>query len=330
MNELKEHKYFLNKETVELVKDPDRFITRNSGFLFIFCAIITYPIIILLNVFSDYMPRDMYFILAMILPNLVTLLLLFAFIFGYHQTSIMGFKKPEWRTMFMSVPLTLTIYPIMLFSSVLLTFLLPKSTMVMTGDTENMLLNIGPVGGYLILAVMPAVVEELICRGFIYGVFRRRDFFTAMLVTSFCFALLHGNLEQAVYTFIFSIFLCIIREMSGSIFPCMLMHMTLNSISTTLIYFEDLIFKSSSSETIEQSEPVEVIINTFADFWQQYSSLFIFSMISLAVAMVILIFIKKFNKFTLDKTVNTAYPAIAWTYIVGWVLLVVLSILSVL
>lgn len=322
----KKHIYKLNKETAELVKDPRRFIIHNSGFLFIFCALISFPVFILLGLFSQYIPHDLYFILSMSLPDLIMLILLFAFIYGYHRMDLMGFKKPEWRSMFFSVPLVLCVYPIMLFSSLLFSFLIPKATYDMSNSTESSLLNMGPIAGYLLLAVLPAVVEEFICRGLIYGAFRQRSAIVAVISSTLCFSLLHGNLDQIVYTAIFSVFLCLMREFTGSIYPCILMHAVLNSISVTTIYFGDVIFNNSSSEIV--TEPI-ILEPTFFNFWMQYYQLFILGMVGIVIAIVLLFFVHKFNHYEHGESDKTL-PAISITYIIGWLICIALGIINIL
>lgn len=50
-------------------------------------------------------------------------------------------------------------------------------------------------------------------------------------VPAFCFSLLHGNIQQCAYAFLFGAVLGILREASGSVWPCVAAHMVFNAVS---------------------------------------------------------------------------------------------------
>lgn len=83
----------------------------------------------------------------------------------------------------------------------------------------------------LVFVFLPAVCEELAFRGFILtGLRRRFPAWTAILISSFLFALYHMNVFQALPTFILGVVLGMLAVRSGSVFPGMLFHLLYNGM----------------------------------------------------------------------------------------------------
>ncbi len=89
--------------------------------------------------------------------------------------------------------------------------------------------RVGPY--FLVLAVLPAVCEELAFRGFILGGLRRRFRpWTAVLLSSFLFAVFHMNVFQFVPTFALGVVLGLLTVRSGSVLPAVLFHLLHNTL----------------------------------------------------------------------------------------------------
>ena len=280
-----------------------------------------FALFFLLALLSNSLSPELYFILGMTIPTILQLLILFGFIYGYNMWSWVGFKIPNMQSIFLMLPFVIFVYPCLLYLSELCSFMVPKSTLTISSSSIDSLHNLGPLGAFMLMAVIPAVCEELICRGFIYGVFRSRSCVAAIVVSTLCFALLHGNIEQAVYAGCFGLMLAIIREMTGSVYPGIFAHMIFNSVSVLPTFENDNVIETESQTIVSDS------INTFADFWDSHIELFITSMVGLALATVIFIILKKYNNFKFDSKVNYTYPVITGTYIVGWLICVVLGVI---
>lgn len=90
---------------------------------------------------------------------------------------------------------------------------------------------------FIAIVVIAPIAEELIMRGFLYGKLRNRlKMMPAMLLISVLFGLLHGQWNVGVATFAMSMVLCSMREMTGSIWSGMLLHMLSNGVAFYLIY----------------------------------------------------------------------------------------------
>ena len=87
----------------------------------------------------------------------------------------------------------------------------------------------------LLMAVAPAVIEELAFRGFILsGLQGLKSRWQAILITSFLFGVAHFGIQQSIITFVIGMVLGVIAIETRSLIPCMLYHVTHNSITVLL------------------------------------------------------------------------------------------------
>jgi sodium transport system permease protein len=83
----------------------------------------------------------------------------------------------------------------------------------------------------VVYVLLPAIAEELAFRGFILtGLRHRFPVWTAILISSFLFALYHMNVFQALPTFILGVVLGMLAVQSGSVYPAMLFHFLYNGM----------------------------------------------------------------------------------------------------
>ncbi|MBQ6130297.1 CPBP family intramembrane metalloprotease [Candidatus Saccharibacteria bacterium] len=95
--------------------------------------------------------------------------------------------------------------------------------------------------GFLALVVLPAVFEEVIFRGWLYGKLRAKipgkfSLLLSVLITSVLFGLLHGQWNVGVNVFAMSLVLCALREITGTIYAGILLHMLKNALAFALLY----------------------------------------------------------------------------------------------
>jgi membrane protease YdiL (CAAX protease family) len=105
---------------------------------------------------------------------------------------------------------------------------------------------------FFLLVVAAPFVEELVMRGFLFGSLRRkRRYWTAAIITSLVFAVLHlGGGEAgagplwvaAIDTFVLSLVLCYLRERTGRIWAGVGLHAIKNGIAFAALF----IFVSNS------------------------------------------------------------------------------------
>lgn len=111
--------------------------------------------------------------------------------------------------------------------------------------------NIGRlIVGIFIMAVLPAIAEELLFRGIILkGLLKKFKPLVAILISAFLFMLMHGSLQQTVYQFILGIIFGYIAYASGSIIYSMLTHFFNNALVLILAYFAPSVLMSSIEYT---------------------------------------------------------------------------------
>ncbi|MFZ3009659.1 MAG: type II CAAX endopeptidase family protein [Candidatus Microsaccharimonas sp.] len=90
---------------------------------------------------------------------------------------------------------------------------------------------------FMMLVVIAPVAEEVLFRGFLLGKLRKYvPIWAAILITSLLFAFVHGAVNIGIDVFALSIVLCLLRLVSGTIWPSILLHMLKNSIAFYLLF----------------------------------------------------------------------------------------------
>lgn len=122
--------------------------------------------------------------------------------------------------------------------------LFPESLKMLEGLRDYLDLGksgIGLLPGLLILAVSPAVCEEMLFRGALLSSFERRmPAWAAVVLTALLFAVIHLNLFRLVPTFLLGLYLALIVHRTRSIYLSMLAHAVNNGLALLLIYFPAL------------------------------------------------------------------------------------------
>ena len=89
----------------------------------------------------------------------------------------------------------------------------------------------------LVIGIIPAVFEEFLLRGIVYGVMAEYNSRAALIFTTVMFALMHGNLTGFVgYLFLGVVLVTLLRR-TGSLYACMLFHLVNNLTALLLSYF---------------------------------------------------------------------------------------------
>ncbi|MBR5621236.1 CPBP family intramembrane metalloprotease [Candidatus Saccharibacteria bacterium] len=100
---------------------------------------------------------------------------------------------------------------------------------------------------FFVLVLVAPIVEELIFRGFLYPKLkslipaktRRAEIISiiiATLLTSLLFAIMHGQWNVGVNVFVMSIALCTLREITGSTYAGILMHIIKNLVAFYILF----------------------------------------------------------------------------------------------
>jgi membrane protease YdiL (CAAX protease family) len=111
---------------------------------------------------------------------------------------------------------------------------------------------------FLVLALLPALCEELAFRGFILtGLLRGFREWTAILLSAFLFALYQMNFFQLVPHFLLGVVLGMLAVRAGSVLPAMLFHLTYNTLFIVPTLYPEVrkFFARLAESQTDASEP---------------------------------------------------------------------------
>lgn len=98
------------------------------------------------------------------------------------------------------------------------------------------------VFAFIALVVLPPIAEELLFRGYLFGRLRGRlGFWMTTLLVSVLFGLVHGQWNVGIDTAVLSIFLCILREKTGTVWASMAVHAIKNGIAYFFLFIAPLL-----------------------------------------------------------------------------------------
>jgi len=91
---------------------------------------------------------------------------------------------------------------------------------------------------FVVLVVIAPFAEELLFRGILYGGLRSRQLpiWASALVVSALFGLAHGQLNVGIDVFCLSLVACYARELTGSIWAGVVLHMIKNFIAFAIVF----------------------------------------------------------------------------------------------
>jgi sodium transport system permease protein len=141
------------------------------------------------------------------------------------------------------------------FTSLVMIVYPPSGDMFQVQEVVTNILGTAPniFAVIAVFALAPAFFEELAFRGFILsGMESLRNKWHAILMTSLLFGVAHGVLQQSVITSVVGVVMAIIAVQTKSILPCMLFHLTHNSMAVML--------SQANSQTIESSTVLDTIL----------------------------------------------------------------------
>jgi membrane protease YdiL (CAAX protease family) len=84
----------------------------------------------------------------------------------------------------------------------------------------------------VIIAVLPAACEELVLRGgLLPSLAARLGALPAVVITAVVFALIHGDVIRLLFTFVLGVVLGLLRLGTRSLWPPVIVHVTLNALT---------------------------------------------------------------------------------------------------
>ncbi|MEO5499698.1 MAG: type II CAAX endopeptidase family protein [Candidatus Saccharimonadales bacterium] len=94
---------------------------------------------------------------------------------------------------------------------------------------------------FIALVILPPVAEELLFRGYLFGRIRERfGFWLTTIVVSVVFGIVHMQWNVGIDVAVLSIFLCYLREKTGTIWASMVLHAIKNGVAYVLLFIAPL------------------------------------------------------------------------------------------
>lgn len=135
---------------------------------------------------------------------------------------------------------TFSVLPIVWFLNALTMMFVENAV----AETSQAFLSYPLVVQLLVMAVMPGISEELLCRGAIFGGLKRHNILKAIIASGLFFGILHMNINQFAYATALGILFALLNEATGKIYSSMLSHYTVNSFSVVLSYIMEKVMKN--------------------------------------------------------------------------------------
>lgn len=85
-----------------------------------------------------------------------------------------------------------------------------------------------------IMAVTPAIAEEITFRGIVLSNYKHQTVLAACIMNGLLFGMFHGNINQMAYAFFLGAVFCYVTHLTGSMIPAMIMHFVINASQMTL------------------------------------------------------------------------------------------------
>lgn len=96
---------------------------------------------------------------------------------------------------------------------------------------------------FVTLVVIAPIVEEIFFRGYLYSRLKKYlPTWMAIIIVSALFGVAHGQINVGIMTFVMSIFLCLLRDLTGSLWPAITMHMIRNGIAFIVLFVVPILY----------------------------------------------------------------------------------------
>ncbi|HEY6736683.1 MAG TPA: type II CAAX endopeptidase family protein [Candidatus Saccharimonadia bacterium] len=149
--------------------------------------------------------------------------------------SALGWRRVNWLKAIGMVALILVMFlGLVIAAFALVSWLVPgfNANQAQTNEFTNPTTGTDRQIAFVALVLLPPILEETIFRGLVFpAIAKRAGIIWGAVVSSALFALLHGQANIGVYTFILGLVLCTMYVKFRSIIPGILLHMVNNYLA---------------------------------------------------------------------------------------------------
>ena len=175
-------------------------------------------------------------VLDLVLSTQLTILLIpivSTILFSFDPAKELRIRPIGFKTVIFAFLAVICSYPIISMLNLISMFFVENAVVEMSVNIYQR----GYLFSMLIMAVLPAVGEELLMRGIVYNGYKTVSPKAAWILSAVLFGLYHMNFNQMPYAIFLGLLFVVMMEASDSILTKMLMHFFINGLSTTVGYF---------------------------------------------------------------------------------------------
>lgn len=186
-------------------------------------------------------------------------------------------------------------YPIMMFVGAVSQIFFRN----FVNDVFNTLATLPYIECLAIVALTPAICEEIVMRGVVFSNYEDVNIKKAVLMNGFMFGVFHLNPQQFFYAFVLGALFAYLVYITNSIFSSMICHFILNGISVTLsfivmkIYPDEVLSKSNDLAYVPLDQKLALVASTFV--------------LALIFGIVLIKLLKKLKNINKTKNIDTRY-----------------------
>lgn len=145
---------------------------------------------------------------------------------------LIRFKKVKISSIILALLVMVFCYPVILLLNMVSMMFVDNAMAAVLPSAMSM----GLPAAVLLMAVVPAIVEETIFRGCLYNTYSKRRPLAGIFLSALLFGFMHMNFNQMPYAFFLGIILALMLEATDSIVIPMIMHFSLNGFTTVISY----------------------------------------------------------------------------------------------
>lgn len=195
---------------------------------------------------------------AVVLPGV-----LFTLLSGEKLPEFMGFRRIKLTTLLAIIPFTMFSMPAISLINLISQFFVRNEVTAMMESYQIAEMPFWQV--LLSIGIFAPFCEEVICRGIYYRGYKRSGgAFKAMLLSALLFAVVHMNLNQAMYAFFMGIMAVLLVEATGSLWSSVIYHGLINSSQVALMYSALTINPSVYSDAAEGMMTTDMLVYSVA------------------------------------------------------------------
>ncbi len=153
-------------------------------------------------------------------------------------------------------------YSIMPMATLINVISLKFTTNVIDATITNIAANYPLAVGVVVVALIPAVLEESVYRGVFYNEYRKVDIKKAIVLSGFLFGITHMNLNQFIYAFLLGMVFSVVVEVTDSIVSSMVLHFVMNGTSMVSVYAQGMASAETAVESVDTAGVIDIYIQS--------------------------------------------------------------------